>query len=546
MTTRRTADFDIEQALEDPGFTPRVRDVKTLLDCVAQGGARAELAERALLRVGPSVGAAAIERARTAEPAERARLTRLVGRATTLSGGEDLARFLFERLDDADERTRRAAATALGKARPEGAEAALVGALDREAAVSVRSAMVEALGKVGGEEALSALDRLEPSVASSRAGSKAKLIVARTLARAKPGSLEASREPRAPTPVTLRCRRGLENLLVAELPKDLKGKITDGPGGLRVDATLEGPMESLFEARTMLSFGFPLPELDAGDEDICGPVADAITQPDVISFLHHFTEGPVRYRIELAGGGKRRSTVWKIATEVAQRCRAEERMINDPTDSLWEVVLHEGDGKLRIELCPKLSDPRFTYRRGDVAGASHPTIAAALAQIGGVRPDDVVWDPFVGSGTELCERAIAGPFSLLIGSDAAPTVLPVARQNLTAAGVRPQQMALLRGDATTLAPPGRPTLIITNPPLGRRLQRTTDLAPMLDRFLENAAVRLAPHGRLVWISPFPSRSEVVARRSGLDLSLSQDVDMGGFTARLQAFRRGPSHARHLG
>jgi 23S rRNA G2445 N2-methylase RlmL len=161
--------------------------------------------------------------------------------------------------------------------------------------------------------------------------------------------------------------------------------------------------------------------------------------------------------------------------------------------------------------------------------------------VGGVRPDDVVWDPFVGAGTELCERAIAGPFHLLIGSDRSNSALAVARENLLSAGVRGKQIALLRGEATTLAPPGRPTLIITNPPLGRRVQRTADLAPMLDHFFENAAIRLAPGGRLVWISPFPARSEVVARRSGLDLWFTQDVDMGGFTARMQAFRRGPSH-----
>jgi len=144
----------------------------------------------------------------------------------------------------------------------------------------------------------------------------------------------------------------------------------------------------------------------------------------------------------------------------------------------------------------------------------------------------------VGAGTELCERAIAGPFDLLIGSDLSSSVLPVARENLARANVRAPLVELVRGDATTFAPPGRASLIITNPPLGRRVQRTANLAPMLDRFLENAAVRLTPGGRLVWISPFPERSEVVARRSGLVLTFSQNVDMGGFSARMQAFRRG--------
>ena len=43
----------IEQALTDPGFTPRIDDVPRLLDLFAAQGERAEFAERALLRAHP-------------------------------------------------------------------------------------------------------------------------------------------------------------------------------------------------------------------------------------------------------------------------------------------------------------------------------------------------------------------------------------------------------------------------------------------------------------------------------------------------------------
>ena len=33
------------------------------------------------------------------------------------------------------------------------------------------------------------------------------------------------------------------------------------------------------------------------------------------------------------------------------------------------------------------------------------------------KQNDLVWDPFVGSGTELCERALLGPYRALVGSD---------------------------------------------------------------------------------------------------------------------------------
>ena len=194
--------------------------------------------------------------------------------------------------------------------------------------------------------------------------------------------------------------------------------------------------------------------------------------------------------------------------------------------------MYEAPRLVRVELVPGLVDPRFAYRTGDVAAASHPTLAAALARVAGVRDDDVVWDPFVGSGLELCERALAGPYRALVGSDLDEAALEAARGNLEAAGVR--GATLLRGDASTLAPPGpRPTLIITNPPLGRRVQRSAALAPLLDRFIAHAARLLAPGGRMVWISPFPERTRAAAEARGLRVVRARMVDMGGFTAELE-------------
>src|SRR4051812_28664007 len=120
MTARRAAGFDLGQAIADPGFTPRIGDVEALLSWIAVGDEHAEDAERALLRLGIAAGQAAAARAEAAEPAARARLTKLVGRIAAGPGGEALAGSLMRAVTDADERTRRAAAHALGKAHPPG------------------------------------------------------------------------------------------------------------------------------------------------------------------------------------------------------------------------------------------------------------------------------------------------------------------------------------------------------------------------------------------------------------------------------------------
>lgn len=537
---------DLRSALADPGFTPGRRHVAALLDMVEGGGEDAALAERAMRRAGAAALPAALARAEAAGPAGRAALTRLVGRiatdgAVTGEAGGAARAFLLARLGDEEARTRRMAAVALGKLPREegdGVEAALARAAQGEGAPDVRRALIEALGKAGGEVALEVLRGLAEGDEGARsARARASLIVQRTLSREGPSAIEADVAPTAPMLVAARCRAGLEGVLLEELAAISVGApaLRRGAGAwTRAEFRLGGPLRRLLEVRTALSFALPLSEraLEPG-EDVADAVAASLLSEEAGAILRRFTAGAIRYRIAWAGGGKRRASIWRAAQAVQAGAPD---LINDPTRSTWDAVVYEGAGRVRVELAPRLPDVRFAYRRGDVPAASHPTIAAALAWIAGARASDVVWDPFVGSGTELVERAKLGPYRRLLGSDVEPAALEVARGNLAAAGVTGAE--LHRRDACAPPPMDEaPTLILTNPPMGRRVHRAGDLPQMLERFVAAAAEALAPGGRLVWISPFPARTEAVARRSGLRGALAQPVDMGGFDAQIQAFRK---------
>jgi 23S rRNA G2445 N2-methylase RlmL len=537
MTTRRADDFDLRKAVLDPGFTPRARDADAILDLLALGGDLAGPAERALVRIGAPASAAVVARAEAVGAPGRAAALRLLGRLGAAAPDPAITRALLAALGDADVRVRRAAASAAGRARPEGAEAALAGALAREASASVRRALVEALGKVGGEDARAALagEAARSDALAERGRARAALMVERTIARRTPSAIDARVAAAAPVRLALRCRGGLEPILEGELPASLGARLlADAPAGVRFEGTLRGPIADLFAARTWISLGFPLASAPVRGDDVGAAVVGALVSRDAQAILRRWTSGPLRYRIAFHAGGKRRALVWRIAEEVERRVSD---LVNDPTDSPWEAVVYEAPRLVRVELWPRLDDPRFAYRTGDVPAASHPTIAAALARVAGARDDDVVWDPFVGSGLELCERAILGPYRRLVGSDVDEAALDVARANLAAAGAR--DATLLRGDAATLVPPGpRPTLIVTNPPLGRRVQRSAALAPLLDRFVAHAARLLAPGGRMVWISPFPERTRAVAEAQGLRVARARMVDMGGFSAELQELAAG--------
>jgi 23S rRNA G2445 N2-methylase RlmL len=216
-----------------------------------------------------------------------------------------------------------------------------------------------------------------------------------------------------------------------------------------------------------------------------------------------------------------------VVWETARRVRdAAPELVNDPTATTWDVIVTEAEEA--IELRPRrLPDPRFAWRVADVSAASHPTIAAALARVAGARPDDVVWDPFCGSGAELIERGLLGPAARLVGGDLDARALDAARANAAAAGL---DVELALADALAFEP-GRVSLVITNPPLGRRIRG--DVGGLLERFIERAARLLVPGGRLVWITPVPERTERAGRRAGLSLDDRRLVDLGGYDAGME-------------
>lgn len=274
------------------------------------------------------------------------------------------------------------------------------------------------------------------------------------------------------------------------------------------------------------------PALSPSDP-LVAAVARAIAHGPGRAAVTALTQGPVRYRIAFAGGGKRRASVFAIAEAVAALDPA---LVNDPSDATWQIEVRERGDRVAVEWAPALEDPRFAYRGGDVPAASHPAIAAALAYLAKAQPDDVVWDPFVGSGLELCERSLRGPYARLVGTDLDPAALEIARKNLEACGA--DRFDLRTHDAELGAPRGvRPTLVITNPPMGRRVHRHADLRTFLGSFVTATARSLAPRGRFVWVSPFAADTRAAAEAAGLHILRGHIVDMGGFDAEIQVWTK---------
>jgi precorrin-6B methylase 2 len=522
----------LPDAVRDPGFTPRAHDLDALVDLLVDDEAEKH-AERAIVRLGAVAVDGLRARFEAAKPPLRARVLRVLGR---LASEEPARVTLIAALTDADAKTRRNAAIALGHASADGVEEALLQAWESDPRPEMRRSVAASLGKVGSSRSLAVLREAARAddAELARIGQRAAMMLERTESRGERGSIDASRAPDRPVELVVLARRGLTDLLVDELSHVAAVSDVRSAGPERVRARLVGPMAALFAARTMLAFRFPMPtESPREGETVEDVVARAVTSDTARAVLATWTVGAARYRLAWAEGGHRRAATWGAASAIA---RLWPELVNDPTASLWEVLVETRQSFVDVSLSPRaLDDPRFAWRQRDVPAASHPTIAAALARVAGARDDDVVWDPFVGSGAELVERALLGKYRTLYGSDHDARALEAARVNVGAAGVTAD---LKQGDALDLAPPGV-TLIITNPPMGRRAVRTSGLAITLDRFVAHAAELLAPGGRLVWIAPWPERSRSAALAAGLRLDRARIVDMGGFDAEMQRWLKSP-------
>ncbi|NUP12468.1 MAG: methyltransferase [Polyangiaceae bacterium] len=525
---------ELDERLRDPGFTPGLKLVSALLDRVARGDDDiAGRATVALGRVQSPVGAVARRAMEGMDAGERRKaLIALASRPRT--DDPKLVELATEALGDADARVRAAASRVLGKLGGEDAERALADALGRATTDPEKAAFARALAKTGGGEraraALAALDVNDPSLA------RARLIAERMgLRGARPAGANVGAALEVERRIVLACRRGLEPFVAEEvesLAPRARGRITSSEG--RVELPWSGALAQLAAVRTALRVGVTFAAPRAAREETAA-IADLLVSPDVRDVLRRMTEAPIRFRLAWADGGKRRGATWSVAEAV--RASAAE-LVNDPTESDWEVVVHIDEARVAIDLFPRFEDSRFTYRGGDVPAASHPTIAAALARVAGVRDDDVVWDPFVGSGLELCERARLGGFRSLVGTDVDEAALRRADANLRAAGVA--RVDLRREDARLARVPGL-TAVITNPPMGRRVLAQTDLPALMGEVIAHAARMLEPGGRIVLLSPHPRTTEREAERAGLETTLDRRVDMGGFDAVLQRFdKRGAS------
>ena len=566
------------QAWSSPSFTPGRKDFPALVavylsvrDDSPQTRRLQATCQKALLRAGQLAAVYVLSVFPTVTPIDRPRVVTLFGSLIDpqAPGAERVVASLLALATLDDLRVLRQVLIALGRLLP--AHAALIEPVLLRVAPALVvppdvRALAETLGKLGTPAALAVLQELSargpwPPVVAQ--------VIERALVRSQRDHLRAALpveghvlrgEVSLPqtTQVVLRCRAGLGELLRRELID--RGLVSGGvlrlldpivtglspqhsaqPGALQpgpvpaaeVRFPWSGPLAHLFSARLFSELALEVPLVAAG-RSAAGPdarVIETLCQPTTQALLSALLPGPLRYRLHFLDGQHHRNRVFQLAQAIAQRAPA---LVNDPIDAPWQIELSDDDRATMLALVPrKLVDARFDYRLDAVPAASHPPLSAALARLLNAPTQAVVWDPFVGSGTEIIEVARLSGCQHLYGSDTDERALALARQNLRAAKL--SSVKLTHGDALRLAPPSV-THIITNPPMGRRT-RPGPLGELLASFLQHAAQLLPARGRLVWISPQPRLTAGIGQQAGLTLLQTLPVDLRGFWGHIEVWQQ---------
>jgi 23S rRNA G2445 N2-methylase RlmL len=124
-----------------------------------------------------------------------------------------------------------------------------------------------------------------------------------------------------------------------------------------------------------------------------------------------------------------------------------------------------------------------------------------------------------------------------LGTDLSPDAIQAARANWHAAQFPGVSADFVLRDFRQFEKipgygPGSISLLITNPPLGKRVP-IPNLRGLFEELFTVATLALRPGGRMVWINPL----KIKPPASSLRLEFQQTVDLGGFSCRLELLRK---------
>ncbi len=392
---------------------------------------------------------------------------------------------LYSLFDNDDAKIRRNAAILAGNlADPRDAEP-LSYMLENEKTLFIRSSIILALGSIGTESAISALEKAKSNIDNLYEGADMEkhkneemLALSKSLAGYERMSFTGFRQSYK---FLLKPTKGLENALYEEAIGCGFNPVISA-FGIYVE-TDDYPtlfkMRCFNEALILLCRLGPTP-----DES-----AEAILHSKLLQILESSHSGNrFPYRIEIRDISHDQRRFW--ARSIAASLDSQSKLVNSASSYSFELRLE--DEKIWLKLY-SLTDSRFSYRQGDIPASINPVTAASIARTCKkyMKPKANVLDPFCGSATMLVEREMLFQTKSLTGIDIYGKAIGVARGNIAAAGL---QANLINLDILNYSMENCFDEIISNMPFGMKAGDHETNIPLYSGFVNMLPRLLKPGG----------------------------------------------------
>ena len=194
----------------------------------------------------------------------------------------------------------------------------------------------------------------------------------------------------------------------------------------------------------------------------------------------------------------------------------------------FRMDMEEDEALLGLRLTDGTMRKR-TYKIAHLPASLKPTVAYCMIMLSEPTPTDVFVDPMCGVGTILIERAMAGPYSSIIGGDVKGEILSAARSNVEASR---RSVELELWDVSAIPLPNHSVdKLVCNLPFGKRIGSPSENQRLYSSFFREMVRVLRPGGKAVLLtSERELMKELVQRYSSIHLKRYLKIDLLGVRA----------------
>lgn len=237
-------------------------------------------------------------------------------------------------------------------------------------------------------------------------------------------------------------------------------------------------------------------------------------------------------------------------------------------DVQLNLFIHKGCTTISLDTSGAPLYKRGWKQEGGIATIPE-TLAATMLKLAGFTEKEVLCDPFCGAGTLLIEAAciatntpagyfrkewgflshpdfnqkrwleikqswdakrISGRSICAIGADKDPKMLTLSQKHLQKTGFS-KQVIVCKSEVAHFKPSCLPTLIVTDPPFGKRMIQSNDLITSFNHFLKTYCLA-TPFAYLL----YPSDKGVQLERNGMQILKRWRLTHGGLDVSLFCVR----------